>query len=74
MVARMVGDPGWVVREVSDITPRDAARQTPHTWHLGTNNIPTRFVSATFGVIIGNTGFAIRGPSFTLFLHIPLAL
>ena len=27
--------------EVSDVTPRDAGRQTPHTWHLGTNNIPT---------------------------------
>ena len=30
-------------------------------------------LSAKFGVI-GNNGFAIRRPSFTLLLHIPLAL
>ena len=45
MVATTSGDVGGILGgglvEVSDVTPRDAGRQTPHTWHLGTNNVPT---------------------------------
>ena len=65
------GDPGRVV-EVSDVTPRDAGRQTPHTWDPGTNNYWYQ-LAAKF-CATDNIGLTLFYQSFIIFPHIPLAL